>query len=53
MSDVDDIRMQVMWNRLISVVEEQAMTLLRTAFSTSRARGGRPSAGRLRPAGRG
>ena len=26
-----DIRMQVMWNRLISVVEEQAMTLLRTA----------------------
>ena len=30
-----EIRMQVMWNRLISVVEEQAMTLLRTAFSTS------------------
>ena len=29
------IRTQVMWNRLISVVEEQAMTLLRTAFSTS------------------
>ena len=33
--NVSDIRMQVMWNRLISVVEEQAMTLLRTAFSTS------------------
>lgn len=27
------IRMQVMWNRLISVVEEQAQTLIRTAFS--------------------
>ena len=26
---------QVMWNRLISVVEEQAQTLVRTAFSTS------------------
>ena len=26
------IRMQVMWNRLIAVVEEQAQTLLRTAF---------------------
>ncbi|MDP6709332.1 MAG: hydantoinase B/oxoprolinase family protein, partial [Alphaproteobacteria bacterium] len=32
-SDIDVIRMQVMWNRLISVVEEQAQTLLRTAFS--------------------
>jgi N-methylhydantoinase B len=31
---VDQIRMQVMWNRLIAVVEEQAQTLLRTAFST-------------------
>ena len=28
-----DIHMQVMWNRLISVVEEQALTLVRTAFS--------------------
>lgn len=34
MSDISAIRMQVMWNRLISVVEEQALTLLRTAFST-------------------
>jgi N-methylhydantoinase B/acetone carboxylase, alpha subunit len=35
-SDTDalgKIKMQVMWNRLISVVEEQAQTLLRTAFS--------------------
>ena len=26
---------QIMWNRLIAVVEEQATTLIRTAFSTS------------------
>ena len=32
-SQIDTIRLQVMWNRLISVVEEQAQTLLRTAFS--------------------
>ncbi len=29
------IQSQIMWNRLISVVEEQAQTLLRTAFSTT------------------
>jgi N-methylhydantoinase B len=29
------LRMQVMWTRLISVVEEQAQTLMRTAFSTT------------------
>lgn len=29
------VRHQVMWNRLISVVEEQALALVRTAFSTS------------------
>lgn len=28
------IRTQVMWNRLISVVEEQAQALLRTAFGS-------------------
>lgn len=28
-----DIQLQIMWNRLIAVVEEQAQTLLRTAFS--------------------
>jgi len=37
--------MQVMWNRLISVVEEQALTLLRTAFSTSVREAGDLSAG--------
>jgi N-methylhydantoinase B len=30
-----ELRMQVMWTRLISVVEEQAQTLMRTAFSTT------------------
>ncbi|THD85566.1 hydantoinase B/oxoprolinase family protein [Aliigemmobacter aestuarii] len=47
-----EIRMQVMWNRLISVVEEQAMTLLRTAFSTSVREAGDLSAGVFDPAGR-
>ncbi len=28
-----DIERQIMWNRLIAIVEEQGQTLLRTAFS--------------------
>lgn len=32
-SSLDTIRRQVMWNRLLAVVEEQAQALLRTAFS--------------------
>ncbi len=32
-SALKTIRMQIMWNRLIAVVEEQAQTLMRTAFS--------------------
>ena len=52
MTDVSDIRFQVMWNRLISVVEEQAMTLLRTAFSTSVREAGDLSAGVFTPDGR-
>lgn len=40
-----DLRHQVMWNRLISVVEEQAVTLVRTAFSTSVREAGDLSAG--------
>jgi N-methylhydantoinase B len=39
------IRGQIMWNRLISVVEEQAQTLLRTAFSTTVREAGDLSAG--------
>ncbi|MES0885142.1 hydantoinase B/oxoprolinase family protein [Roseibium sp. SCP14] len=51
MSGISEIRMQVMWNRLISVVEEQAMTLLRTAFSTSVREAGDLSAGVFNPDG--
>ncbi len=40
-----NVHMQVMWNRLISVVEEQALALLRTAFSTSVREAGDLSAG--------
>mgnify|MGYP001266299168 FL=1 len=47
-----EIHLQVMWNRLISVVEEQAMTLLRTAFSTSVREAGDLSAGVFDPQGR-
>ena len=42
---MDRIRYQVMWDRLISVVEEQAQTLVRTAFSTSSREAGDISAG--------
>ena len=40
-----EIRLQVMWNRLLSVVEEQAKTLVRTAFSTAAREAGDISAG--------
>ena len=40
-----DIHKQVMWNRLVSVVEEQALALIRTAFSTSVREAGDLSAG--------
>ena len=43
---------QVMWNRLISVVEEQAQALVRTAFSTSVREAGDLSAGVYDVAGR-
>ncbi|MCZ8316365.1 hydantoinase B/oxoprolinase family protein [Phreatobacter sp.] len=33
MAKLTEIELQVMWNRLIAVVEEQAQVLLRTAFS--------------------
>jgi N-methylhydantoinase B len=32
---LQDLRLQVMWTRLISVVEEAAQALMRTAFSTT------------------
>ena len=40
-----NVTYQVMWNRLISVVEEQAQALVRTAFSTSVREAGDLSAG--------
>ena len=40
-----ELHNQVMWNRLISIVEEQALTLVRTAFSTSVREAGDLSAG--------
>ncbi len=52
MSNIADIQMQVMWNRLVSVVEEQAMTLLRTAFSTSVREAGDLSTGVFTPEGK-
>ena len=39
------IHSQIMWSRLIAVVEEQAQTMLRTAFSTSVREAGDLSAG--------
>jgi N-methylhydantoinase B len=42
---LDAIRTQVMWNRLISVVEEQAQALLRTAFGSVAREAGDLSAG--------
>jgi N-methylhydantoinase B len=40
-----EVHFQIMWNRLISILEEQAMTLIRTAFSTSVREAGDLSAG--------
>jgi N-methylhydantoinase B len=45
MTDPSNVAYQVMWNRLISVVEEQAQALVRTAFSTSVREAGDLSAG--------
>ncbi len=39
------IQWQIMWNRLIAVVEEQAQTMIRTAFSTTVREAGDLSAG--------
>ena len=45
MSATSNVAYQVMWNRMISVVEEQAQALVRTAFSTSVREAGDLSAG--------
>ena len=45
MSVLEQIQRQVMWNRLLAVVEEQAQTMIRTAFSTTVREAGDLSAG--------
>lgn len=42
---MSDIRDQLVWNRLLAIVEEQAQTLMRTAFSTVVREAGDLSAG--------
>ena len=51
-SPLSQIHMHVMWNRLISVVEEQAQALIRTAFSTSVREAGDLAAAVFDPQGR-
>ena len=45
MSAADHIRLQLLWSRLIAIVEEQAQTLMRTAFSATVREAGDLSAG--------
>ena len=45
MAKLDPIKIQLVWNRLLAIVEEQAQTLMRTAFSTVVREAGDLSAG--------
>lgn len=45
MTAIDEIRLQLFWSRLIAIVEEQAQTLIRTAFSATVREAGDLSAG--------
>ena len=45
MNPLEKIQRQIQWNRLIAVVEEQAQTMIRTAFSTTVREAGDLSAG--------
>jgi N-methylhydantoinase B/oxoprolinase/acetone carboxylase alpha subunit len=47
-----DLASQIMWNRLLSVVEEQAQALIRTSFSSVAREAGDLSAGVFTPDGR-
>ncbi|MEO0368314.1 MAG: hydantoinase B/oxoprolinase family protein [Pseudomonadota bacterium] len=51
-NNAEKVSYQVMWNRLISIVEEQAQALIRTAFSTSVREAGDLSAGVYDQSGR-
>lgn len=48
----DRIRTQIVWDRMISVVEEQAQTIIRTAFGSASREAGDVSAGAFLPDGR-
>ena len=49
---LDRIHMQIMWDRLLAIVEEQAQTLIRTAFSTTVREAGDLSSGVFDTVGR-
>jgi len=51
-STLSSLRLQIIWTRLIALVEEQARTLLRTAFSPIVRESGDLSAGIFDPSGR-
>ena len=51
-SALDQIQLQILWDRLIAVVEEQAQALIRTALSTTVREAGDLSAGVFDLAGR-
>ena len=51
-ADRNEVRLQVIWNRLLAIVEEQAQMLLRTAFSSTVREAGDLAAGVFDPAGR-
>ena len=51
LSSLSLIQMQIMWDRLIAVTEEQSLTLIRTGFSTSTREAGDVSAGVFDPSG--
>ncbi len=44
-NEIDPIRLQIIWDRLLAIVEEQAQVLMRTAFSTTVREAGDLSAG--------
>ena len=51
-TNVRTLHKDIMWNRLVAVVQEQATTLVRSAFSTSTREAGDLSAGVFDPQGR-
>ena len=52
MAEIGNVHRQIIWNRLLSIVEEQAQTLMRAAFSTVVREAGDLSAGVFDTSGR-